>query len=136
MSAEPHAGTYAHEALVPQPHPVPESAPQAARELVETHREALEQALAAVTSRAYLSRYPESPSPRVYGDDAADAGERAFEAHLTREFSELDDQPATDGQVGDEHSPYGPDLRISYPHQDAERLMTAAQAAIPAWRDA
>jgi phenylacetic acid degradation protein paaN len=136
MSAEPHAGTYAHEAPVPHPHPVPESAPAAAKALVETHREALEAALAAVTSRAYLSRYPESPSPRVYGEGAAEAGERAFEAHLTREFVELDDQPAGDGRVGNEHSPYGPQLRVTYPHQDVERLLAAAQAAIPAWRDA
>ena len=27
MSAEPHAGTYAHEAVLPHPHPVPEAAP-------------------------------------------------------------------------------------------------------------
>src|SRR3954468_9235337 len=118
MTAQPQAGTYAHEAFVPQPNPVPQSAPEAAPALGDKHREALEQALAAVTSRAYLSRYPESPSPRVYGEDAADAGERAFEAHLTREFGELDDQPATDGQVGDEHSPYGPHLRVTYPHQE------------------
>src|SRR3954470_12889164 len=130
MTAQPLAGPYA-----PAPHPVPADAPPAARELVERHREALEGALRAITTREFHSRYPESPSPRVYGEGAAEAGERAFEAHLTREFTELDDQPATDGRVGDEHSPYGPDLRISYPHQDAERLMTAAQAAIPAWRD-
>ncbi len=142
MSAEPHAGTYAHEAGDPHPpfalapHPVPGTAPEAARALVEKHREALEQALAAVVSRAYHSRYPESPSPRVYGEGAAEAGQQAFEAHLTREFAELDDQPATDGRVGDEVSPFGPTLRIQYPHQDVDRLMQAAQAAIPAWRDA
>ncbi|WP_460460127.1 aldehyde dehydrogenase family protein, partial [Angustibacter peucedani] len=136
MSAEPHAGTYAPGAFVPQPHPVPESAPEAARALVETHREALDAALAAVTSRQYLSRYPESPSPRVYGEGTAEAGQQAFEAQLTRDFDELDDQPATDGRVGDEVSPYGPALRVGYPHQDVDRLLAAAAAAVPAWRDA
>jgi phenylacetic acid degradation protein paaN len=72
----------------------------------------------------------------VYGEGAAEAGQQAFEAHLTRDFTELDDQPATDGRVGDEVSPFGPKLRIQYPHQDVERLMQAAQDAIPAWRDA
>src|SRR4051794_13611798 len=136
MTAQPQAGTYAHEAFVPQPNPVPQSAPEAARAMVDKHREALTEALAAVTSRAYLSRYPESPSPRVYGEGAADAGQQAFEGHLTRDFTELDDLPATDGRVGAEVSPYGPDLRVSYPHQDVDRLVEAAQAAMPAWRDA
>ncbi len=136
MSAESHAGIYAPGGFVPQPHPVPDGAPAVARALVEEHRAALDEALAAVTSRQYLSRYPESPSPRVYGDGAAEAGQQAFEAHLTRGFDELDDQPATDGRVGEEISPYGPALRVSYPHQDADRLLEAAAAAIPAWRDA
>jgi phenylacetic acid degradation protein paaN len=142
MSAAPHAGTYAHEAEAPRTpfslpaHPVPEGAPPAARDLVEKHREAIDTALAAVVSRGYHSRYPESPSPRVYGEGAAEAGQQAFEGHLTREFAELDDQPATDGRVGDEVSPFGPTLRVQYPHQDVDRLMEAAQAAVPAWRDA
>src|SRR3954447_18091815 len=141
MSAESHAGTYAPSesappAFLPPPHPVPATAPEAAQALVERHRAALHEALAAVTTRQYLSRYPESPSPRVYGEGAADARQQAFEAHLTREFAELDDQPGTDGRVGDEISPYGPALRVSYPHQDVDRLLDAAATAIPAWRDA
>ncbi len=136
MSAASHAGTSAPAGFVPQAHPVPAGAPEAARALVEQHREALDDALVAVTSRQYLSRYPESPSPRVYGEGAAEAGQQAFEAHLTRDFDELDDQPATDGRVGDEVSPYGPALRVTYPHQDVDRLLAAAAAAVPAWRDA
>ncbi|GMA87170.1 hypothetical protein GCM10025868_24200 [Angustibacter aerolatus] len=92
----------------PAPHPVPDTAPSAAKALVETHREALEAALQAVGDRSYHSRYPESPSPRVYGEGAAAAGQQAFEAHLTRRFEALADQPATDGWVGAEVSPFGP----------------------------
>ncbi|HET8616932.1 MAG TPA: phenylacetic acid degradation protein PaaN [Actinomycetales bacterium] len=120
----------------PAPHPVPDTAPPAARQLVAKHRDALEAAIEAAATRGWHSRYPESPSPRVYGESAADDGRQAFEAHLTRHFSELEDQPATDGWVGDEVSPYGPTLRVEYPHQDVDRLLDAAAAAVPSWRDA
>src|SRR5919206_5372755 len=107
MTAEPQAGPYA-----PAPHPVPDDASAAARALVERHAGALADALRAISTREYHSRYPESPSPRVYGEDAADAGQRAFEARLTRRFEELADQPGIDGWLGDEVSPFGPSLRI------------------------
>src|SRR3954471_14578294 len=131
MTAQPLAGPYA-----PAPHPVPADAPPAARELVERHREALEAALRAITTREFHSRYPESPSPRVYGEGAADAGQRAFEAHLTRRFDELVDQPATDAWVGGELSPYGPALRTEYPHPDVPALLAAVTRGQAAWRDA
>jgi len=120
----------------PAAHPVPDTAPDAAKRLVETHRDALEAALEAAASRTWHSRYPESPSPRVYGEGAADDGRQAFEGHLTRRFEALADQPATDGWVGDEVSPYGPTLRVEYPHQDSGPLLDAAMAAVLAWRDA
>jgi phenylacetic acid degradation protein paaN len=120
----------------PPAQPVPGSAPDAAKQLVARHREALEAAMDAAATRSWHSRYPESPSPRVYGEGAADAGRQAFEGHLTRRFTALDDQPATDGWVGDEVSPYGPTLRIEYPHQEVGALLDAATAAMPAWRDA
>src|SRR3954451_8048967 len=131
MTAQPLAGPYA-----PAPHPVPDDAPAAARELVERHREALEAALRAVPSREFHSRYPESPSPRVYGEGAAEAGQRAFEAHLTRPFDELGGPAATPSSVGGELSPYGPALRTEYPHPDVPALMAALTRGQAAWRDA
>jgi phenylacetic acid degradation protein paaN len=120
----------------PAAHPVPDTAPDAAKRLVETHRDALEAALEAAATRTWHSRYPESPSPRVYGEGAAGDGRQTFEGHLTRRFEALADQPATDGWVGDEVSPYGPTLRVEYPHQEPGPLLDAAMAAVPAWRDA
>jgi phenylacetic acid degradation protein paaN len=38
--------------------------------------------------------------------------------------------------VATEVSPFGIDLAVRYPHADADTLVTAAQAALPAWRDA
>ena len=98
------------------------------------HRETLDRALAAVADRGYWSAYPESPSPRVYGETAAADGLAAYQAHLGHPF-ELD-QPGTVGQVGAERSPYGPELGVTYPRADLDVLLTAAQEAMPAWRDA
>ncbi|MEV0145745.1 MULTISPECIES: phenylacetic acid degradation protein PaaN [unclassified Nonomuraea] len=102
--------------------------------MFDQHRETLDRALAAIAGRGYWSAYSESPSPRVYGEGAAERGKAAFEAHLGKPF-ELD-QPGTGGWVGAERSPYGLDLGVTYPEPDAGLLVEAAQAALPAWRDA
>ena len=106
----------------------------AAQDFVSRHAGTLERALTAISERGYWSAFPESPSPRVYGEGAAEAGRAAYEAHLGRRF-ELD-QAGTVGWVGAERSPYGPELGISYPRADLDALLASAQAAIPAWRDA
>jgi phenylacetic acid degradation protein paaN len=107
---------------------------QPAARFVDAHRDTLRQALTAITERGYWSAFPESPSPRVYGEGAAEAGKAAYEAHLGRRF-ELD-QAGTVGWVGAEVSPYGPALGVSYPQADLDELLAAARAAMPAWRDA
>ena len=104
--------------------------------LTETHRETLEQARRALAERSYFSRYPESPSPRVYGENAASEGQAAFEAHLAEDYRGLAGQPSDGTVVGDEVSPYGPSLRVRYPRLDVDAAMAAARAAMPAWRDA
>ena len=104
--------------------------------LTETHRETLEQARRALAERSYFSRYPESPSPRVYGDNAASEGQAAFEAHLAEDYRGLAGQPSDGTVVGDEVSPYGPSLRVRYPRLDVDAALAAARAAMPAWRDA
>src|SRR5438093_9912686 len=102
--------------------------------LFEQHRETLEHAGAAIQQRGYWSAYPEMPSPSAYGGGAADEGRAAFEAHRGKLFGL--DQPGTDGETGGERSPFGFDLDIRYPHADADALLPAMEAAIPAWRDA
>jgi len=103
--------------------------------LVEAHHEALEQGREALAARAYFSRYPESPSPRVYGENAAPDGLVAFEAHIGSNFSGLGDQPTDGTFAGSEVSPYGPKLRVRYPRIDVDAAMAAAKAAMPVWRD-
>ena len=54
-----------------------------ATELIERHRPTLDAAVAAAAQRGYWSAYPESPSPRVYGETAAAEGLAAYEAYLS-----------------------------------------------------
>src|SRR5262245_17126087 len=102
--------------------------------LFERHRKVLDQAVAAIRSRTYWSAYPEVPSGKVYGESARADGEAAFKARLNKPFAL--DQPGTVGQVGNETSPYGMALGVTYPKADLNQLIAAAKAAVPAWADA
>jgi phenylacetic acid degradation protein paaN len=100
----------------------------------EAHQPTLDRARQAIAERSYWSAYPESPSPKVYGETAATAGEAAFRALLDRDFPL--DQPGTTSWVATESSPFGIELGVRYPHPDVDTLLTAARAGMPAWRDA
>jgi phenylacetic acid degradation protein paaN len=102
--------------------------------LYEKHADTLKRALTAIAERGYWSAFPESPSPRVYGDTAAATGEADFRAYLGKEFPL--DQPGSVGFVATESSPFGVPLDVRYPHAPADALVAAAAAAVPAWRDA
>jgi phenylacetic acid degradation protein paaN len=102
--------------------------------LFEKHRSTLDQALAAIRTRTYWSAYPETPSGKIYGETAKDDGQRAFDARLNKPFSI--DQPATNGRVGAEVSPFGPPLGISYPKIDLNTLLPAMRTAMKSWADA
>lgn len=102
--------------------------------LYAKHADTLGRALTAIAERGYWSAYPESPSPRVYGENAAAEGEVAFRAYLGRDFPL--DQPGARDRVATESSPFGVDLDVRYPHGDPDALIAAATAALPAWRDA
>lgn len=102
--------------------------------LFDRHSKTLESATAAIRNRTYWSAYPEIPSGKIYGETAKQDGLAAFKARLGKPF-ELD-QPGTVGTVGDEASPFGMSLGVSYPKADLDTLLRAADAAVPAWRDA
>ncbi|MDO3703830.1 phenylacetic acid degradation protein PaaN [Micromonospora sp. C28SCA-DRY-2] len=102
--------------------------------LYDRHADTLDRALTAITERGYWSAYPESPSPRVYGETAAADGKAAFEAYLGGDFPL--DQPGAGDRVATETSPFGVALDVRYPHAGADELVAAASAALPAWRDA
>ena len=102
--------------------------------LFEKHRATLDRALTAIAERGYWSPYPESASPKVYGEGAAEAGKAAFDALLNHPFPLA--QPATIGQVGAERSPYGLSLGVSYPQPDIDALFAAIGKARDGWRRA
>ncbi|MDX3579807.1 MULTISPECIES: phenylacetic acid degradation protein PaaN [unclassified Streptomyces] len=106
-----------------------------AHALIAQHRPTLDQALEAIRTRAYWSPHPEHP--KAYGENGsldAAAGKAAFDAVLN---TRLDlGQPGTDGWVGGEVSPYGPELGVSYPHADVDLLLPAMRAGQRTWRDA
>lgn len=102
--------------------------------LYDRHADTLNRALTAISQRGCWSAYPESPSPRVYGETAAADGKAAFEAYLGRDFPL--DQAGDGSTVATEVSPFGVDLGVRYPHAAADQLTTAATTALPSWRDA
>ncbi len=104
--------------------------------LLDAHAGVLDEIRQALASRSWYSRYPESPSPRVYGETAAAEGLAAHEAHLNTAYAALSSQPTDGTFVGSEVSPYGPTLGVTYPALDLDAGLAAARAAMPAWRDA
>jgi phenylacetic acid degradation protein paaN len=105
--------------------------------LLERHREILDGALRAISTREYYSAYPESPSPRVYGETAAADGKAVFERWLGFTFPV--DTPGADGTVATEKSPFGLPLDVAYPRvteAGVPALLEAAVAGRREWRDA
>jgi phenylacetic acid degradation protein paaN len=104
-------------------------------ELYARHEEMLQRALVAIRERDYWSAFPESPSPKVYGESALQDGQRAFGNYLGSDFPLQ--VPGSNGSVSTERSPYGIPLGVRYPHlRNVDALLAAAQAGMPAWRDA
>jgi phenylacetic acid degradation protein paaN len=105
--------------------------------LLERHREILDGALHAIATREYYSAYPESPSPRVYGETAATEGQAAFERWLGSTFPVS--TPGAEGTVSTEKSPFGLPLDVSYPRVTEAGIPTLLEAAVAGrreWRDA
>jgi phenylacetic acid degradation protein paaN len=103
---------------------------------LDTHRERLDGALTAIRSRGYYSAFPESPSPRVYGETAAADGKAAFESHLGTTYGVT--TPGSSGTVSTERSPYGLALDIEYPRtteDGLDELLTAARKGLTDWRN-
>lgn len=100
----------------------------------EKHKDLLQQAVDAIQKRGYWSPFAEMPSPKAYGETANEDGKRAFEARLNKPF--LLHQPGSAGETGEEESPYGFSLGITYPRAEADLLVPAIQKACESWRKA
>lgn len=99
------------------------------------HRERLDGALTAIRSRGYYSAFPESPSPRVYGETAAEDGKAAFEAYRGTTYAL--ETPGAVGTVSSEESPFGVPLDVEYPRTveaGLDELLAAARKGLSDWR--
>src|SRR5690349_8379775 len=112
----------------------PTKVPPVSNQFFERHRATLDRAVEAIGNRGYWTPFAESPSPKIYGEGAAEAGKAKYDALLNRRFPLT--QPATIGQVGSEQSPYGMRLGVTYPKPDIDGLMAAVEAAESSWRKA
>ncbi|MCM2293917.1 phenylacetic acid degradation protein PaaN [Allorhizobium sp. BGMRC 0089] len=99
--------------------------------LFARYDQVLQQALEAAARRDYWSAYSEVPSGKIYGETARDDGLVAFEARLGKHF-DIPGHPS-ERAVGDEVSPYGLSLGVTYPAASIETLMSASQAAAAQW---
>jgi phenylacetic acid degradation protein paaN len=96
----------------------------------ETHRALLDQAVAASRTRGYWSAFPEIASGKIYGETAKADGEAAFKGLLGKAF----DLGQPGGKtVGQEVSPYGMPLGVTYAAADVPALIKASATAGEKW---
>ena len=102
------------------------------QDLVEKHSQTLREAMEANVSRTFYAHWPEPPSGKIYGETANDDGLAAFKNRLNKNFEGLL-QSGADGTVGEEESPYGFPLGITYPQWSVNTLATNAVNAQKQW---
>lgn len=99
-------------------------------EFFERNQRLLTAAVAALKVRGFWTPFPEIPSGKVYGENARAQGEAAFAALKGKPF-DLPGHPGT-ARLGDERSPFGDALAITYPAAETATLIAASTAALPA----
>ena len=97
--------------------------------LVEKHQATIDAAVAANRDRTFHAHWPEPPSGKIYGETANEDGLKAFQNQLNTPFAE-----GGDSQVGEEVSPYGFELGITYPASSVDTLVKRASDAQMAWQ--
>lgn len=101
-------------------------------ELVQRHAATIAAATEANNQRTFFAHWPEPPSGKIYGETAQADGESAFNAQLNAPFTRLL-QGASADAIGEELSPYGFPLGITYPYTDVETLVQRANHAKLTW---
>ena len=100
----------------------------------ERHQEKIESAINAIQDRGYYSAYPEVPSGKIYGEHAKSEGKAFFDSVIGSEF--WLNQSTIGSWIGDETSPYGIELGVSYPDVNVDELLTAMTSACDGWKKA
>ena len=102
--------------------------------LFERHRATLDRAVEAIAQRSYWSAYPESASPKVYGEGSAEAGKAAFEALKNKPFRWSSPGPSLRSAAKYRRTAFR--LGITYPKPDLDTLFAAIAKAQASWRKA
>ncbi|MBK9183829.1 MAG: phenylacetic acid degradation protein PaaN [Ignavibacteria bacterium] len=100
-------------------------------DLRAAHHATLANAMKANVERTFHAHWPEAPSGKIYGETANDDGLAAFQGQLNNRFDRL---PAEQSWIGEESSPYGFSLGITYPQIAVDDLIDRASAAQTAWQ--
>lgn len=101
-------------------------------ELIDKHRPTLEQATEAWKQRTFFAHWPEVPSGKIYGESAAADGKARFDGQLGKPFDRLL-QGGAHSWHGEEESPYGFPLGITYPVLSPDVLVANATKAQRQW---
>ncbi|MBL7997110.1 MAG: aldehyde dehydrogenase family protein [Candidatus Kapabacteria bacterium] len=101
------------------------------QELCETHAPTLAAARNAIATREFYARWAEAPSGKIYGETANADGEVTFNNQRGNQFTRLVQQG--DAWHGEEESPYGISMGITYPVSSAANLMSRAETAQKQW---
>lgn len=102
--------------------------------LYSRHEGTLQEAITAIHSRKFYAKYPEPPSPKIYGETAAEEGLKAYQNQLGKPFAL---RQKSDSEVkAAEESPYTLEaLGISYPaFSNAADYIRHSQAAWASWK--
>lgn len=100
--------------------------------LFKKHNETLTKALEEIKNRGYYSPYFEMPSSRVYGENVKDAANASFKAQLNNKYKIKGLE--SDKYIGNEVSPYGFELGITYPSISADKLVSNSKEAMNQWK--
>ena len=100
-------------------------------EVCLAHAQTLSDAIRANQERIFHAHWPEAPSGKIYGETANDDGLARFKAQLNSKFDRLS---GGDQWVGDESSPYGFPLGITYPSASVDVAIESASNAQTAWQ--
>ncbi len=101
--------------------------------VVEKNSDVLREAVAANQQRGFYAHWPEAPSGKIYGETANADGQAAFQARINSVFEDISADGAEDS-FGEEESPFGFPLEISYPVFSEDTLITRANGAWKEWR--
>jgi phenylacetic acid degradation protein paaN len=100
-------------------------------ELCSAHAQTLLDAVTANKERTFHAHWPEAPSGKIYGETANDDGLARFKGQLNAKFDRLS---GGDEWIGDEASPYGFPLGITYPSSPVDVTIERASQAQTAWQ--